>query len=100
MVAFMMLSPCVLVAQAPLCLVSQVFGRALECQSTVVVFLGPRPIDRGDVQWHYWGSTEEGKCRSRFCWKQERCGCSCSYFIVYHNSLVFVKFIKNCIFHL
>src|SRR6266566_3380109 len=72
--------------------------RSLEFQCTVVVSLAPSQNDRGDVEWHYWGSAEAGKCRSRFCWKQECCGCSCSYFIVYHNCLVFVKFIKNCIF--
>ena len=55
-----MWSPFVLVAQAYLCLVSQVFFvGSLECQSTMVVSLAPRPIDRGDVS----GIT--GKHRSR-----------------------------------
>ena len=45
-----MWSPFVLVAQAYLCLVSQVFFvGSLECQSTMVVSLAPRPIDRRDV---------------------------------------------------
>lgn len=45
-----MWSPFVLVAQVYLCLVSQVFFvGSLECQSTMVVSLAPRPIDRGDV---------------------------------------------------
>lgn len=55
-----MYSPYVLVAQAHLCLVSQGCARSLECQSTVVVSLAPRPIDRGDVGWPYWGAQKKG----------------------------------------
>lgn len=50
--------------QPEVCGKSGLFKCALQLQSIVVVFLAPRQIDRGDMQWQLLENTEAGKCRS------------------------------------
>src|SRR6266446_9735856 len=78
---------CVTIDTVPLCVVSQFF-RAVSDSSS---------IDRGDVEWHYWRTQKQGSAEAVPV-GSKRVVISLILVYIIPQYLIFVKYIKNCIF--
>jgi hypothetical protein len=71
--------------------------RSLEFQCTVIVSLAPSQNDRGDVEWHYWRTQKQGSAEAVPV-GSKRVVISLILIYIIPQYLIFVKYIKNCIY--